>query len=150
MKERRHSIILDIIRKHPIDTQEELQLLLRNSGIDVTQATISRDIKELRLVKTLGEDGRYRYTESPRENELLSYKFYDIFAEAVISVNYSFNIVVIKCLPGMAAGACAALDNMHWGGLVGTIAGDDTILAVTTGVEASQSLASELNNLKKR
>lgn len=152
MKEKRHSLILQLIKENEIDTQEELQMLLREKGIIVTQATISRDIKELRLVKTLGNDGKYKYVATPSEKDTFSTKLYDIFAGSVISVDYSFNIVVIKCPPGMAGGACAALDSMNWTGLVGTIAGDDTIIAVTTGLEASQSLTAELQSLidKKR
>lgn len=147
MKEKRHSLILQFIKENEIDTQEELQMLLRKKGIDVTQATISRDIKELRLVKALGDSGKYKYVAAPNEREAVSTKLIDIFADSVISVNYSFNIVVIKCPPGMAGGACAALDAMNWAGLVGTIAGDDTIIAVTTGIEASQSLTAELQAL---
>lgn len=147
MKEKRHSLILQLIKDHDIDTQEELQMLLRKKGINVTQATISRDIKELRLVKALGDNGKYKYVASQSEKDSFSSKIIDIFADSVISVNYSHNIVVIKCPPGMAGGACAALDAMNWTGLVGTIAGDDTIIAVTTGLEASQSLTAELQAL---
>lgn len=107
MKTKRHAKILEIIRTRPVDTQEELLRWLKESGFDVTQATVSRDIKELRLIKTLDTDGRYRYSTVKLENDTMSSKFHSLFADAVVNIDYAGNIVVIKCLSGMAQAACA-------------------------------------------
>lgn len=149
MKSKRHAKILELISDCKIDTQEELQERLNESGFTVTQATVSRDIKELRLIKTLGTDGAYRYTtHMNRENKNdLSFKFNAIFSEAVSSVDYAQNLVVIKCFTGMANAACAALDSIIWQGVVGTIAGDDTILLVMRNEEAAVNITKELNKL---
>lgn len=131
MKTKRHAKILELVSEHPIDTQEQLLLLLQQSGYNVTQATVSRDIRELRLVKTLGSDGQYRYaTNAGGFNHEMSVKFHAIFTQSVQSVDYACNTVVVKCFTGMANAACAALDSMHWNGVVGTLAGDDTIFVL--------------------
>lgn len=149
MKSKRHAKILELISNYKIDTQEELQEKLNESGFTVTQATVSRDIKELRLIKSLGADGAYRYTthsNKEMKNDL-SFKFHSIFSEAVNSVDHAQNLVVVKCYTGMANAACAALDSIHWQGVVGTIAGDDTILLVMRNEEAAVNMAEELNKL---
>ena len=131
MKKKRQKRILQLIAEYSISTQEELLRRLRESGLDVTQATISRDIKELRIVKLMGEDGQYRYavSDKPRE-EHLENKFRSIFVHSVKSTDYACNTLVLRCYNGMAQAACAAFDSMHWDGLVGTLAGDDTIFAL--------------------
>ena len=98
MKAKRHAKILEIIHAHPVNTQEELLNYLLESGFTVTQATISRDIKELRLIKTLGSDGNYRYSTVQQESEHISSKFHSLFSDTVISIDYAGNIVVVKCL----------------------------------------------------
>lgn len=115
----------------------------------MTQATVSRDIKELRLIKTLSPNGNYHYTTHGEKGGRvdLSFKFHAIFAEAVNSIDYAQNLVVIKCYTGMANAACAALDSIRWDGLVGTIAGDDTILLVMKDTESAQGITEELNKL---
>lgn len=149
MKSKRHSKILELISNYKIDTQEELQDRLNDEGFTVTQATVSRDIKELRLIKSLSGDGTYRYTtNNSKENRGdLSFKFHTIFSEAVNSVDYAQNLVVVKCYTGMANAACAALDSLQWQGVVGTIAGDDTILLIMRNEEAAVNIAAELNKL---
>lgn len=149
MKSKRHSKILELISNYKIDTQEELQDKLNEAGFSVTQATVSRDIKELRLIKTLGADGTYRYTtHGPKDNQAdLSFKFHAIFTEAVRTVDHAQNLVVVKCYTGMANAACAAMDTLHWQGVVGTIAGDDTILLVMRNEEAAISIEEELIKL---
>lgn len=149
MKSKRHAKILELISEYKIDTQEELQDRLNKEGFSVTQATVSRDIKELRLIKTQCTDGTYRYTIHSDKNSKtdLSFKFHAIFSEAVNSVVYAQNLVVVKCYTGMANAACAALDSIHWDGLVGTIAGDDTILLVMKDEKYAQSITEELNKL---
>lgn len=149
MKAKRHAKILELIEEFDIDTQEELQDRLNQAGFTVTQATVSRDIKELRLIKTLSPNGNYHYTTHGEKGGRvdLSFKFHAIFAEAVNSIDYAQNLVVIKCYTGMANAACAALDSIRWDGLVGTIAGDDTILLVMKDTESAQGITEELNKL---
>jgi transcriptional regulator of arginine metabolism len=149
MKTRRHAKILELIREKDIDTQEELLDYLRQSGFDVTQATVSRDIKEMRLVKTLSGKGKYRYSTG-RENALdISSKFYSLFGDSVISVESAQNILVIKCLTGMAQAICASMDTMNYQGFLGTLAGDDTIFVVCkntdTAIEKQEQLKTLIN-----
>lgn len=144
MKTRRHAKILEIINSHSVETQEELQDLLREAGYQVTQATVSRDIKELRLIKTPGQGGGYRYTTAKGGTEHISAKFHSIFASSVIRVQYAQNIVVVQCLPGMAQGACAAMDSLHWDQVIGTLAGDDTFICIATGEREAEELVLEL------
>lgn len=130
MKKRRHAKILELINSNDVETQEELQALLLNNGFEVTQATISRDIKELRLVKELSEKGRYVYSTGKKGNNDVIRKHGGIFGESIISVEYALNTVCIKCFPGMAVAVCTAIDSMEWNGVVGTISGDDTIFVL--------------------
>ncbi len=146
MKVRRQAAILEIIRRQSVDTQEELQRLLKEEGYHVTQATVSRDIKEMHLIKILDAGGGYRYSVERHESVQISSKFHSLFSDAVTSVNFAGNIVVIKCLNGMAQAVCAAMDSLHWEGLVGTLAGDDTFI----GIAASETRAAQLTeDLKK-
>ncbi len=147
MKTRRHAKILELIQERNIDTQEELLKWLKESNFDVTQATVSRDIKELRLVKTLGPDGKYRYSTGKNESSDISSKFHLLFSDSVLSVDFAGNMVVIRCMVGMANAVCAAMDSMHWEGLVGTLAGDDTIFVVTRNENSSIDLVTELKKL---
>ena len=147
MKTKRHAKILEIIHSTPVDTQDELLKRLRESGFEVTQATVSRDIKELRLVKTLDSDGQYRYSTARQQNDHISSKFHSLFNDAVIGIDYAGNIVVIKCLTGMAQAACAAMDSLHWDNVVGTLAGDDTILCITKSEAQSVELAASLKKI---
>lgn len=144
MKTRRHAKILEIINNNQVETQEELQQFLRQAGYTVTQATVSRDIKELRLVKTPGTGGGYRYTIAKGQTEHISGKFHSIFAGSVVNVQYAQNIVVVHCLPGMAQAACAAMDSMHWSQVIGTLAGDDTFICIVTGEREAEDLVIEL------
>ncbi len=127
MKTGRHARILDIIAEHPIETQDELLTRLREEGFKATQATISRDIKDLRLVKTLGSDGKYRYVSASRSSTDIRTNFSNLFSTSVNSIDVAQNLVVIKTLSGMAQAVCAALDSADYPSVVGTIAGDDTI-----------------------
>ena len=145
MKSRRHEKILELILEHVVDTQEELLRLLKQEGYHVTQATVSRDIKDLRLSKTLGADGCYRYTFVSQERSAdYTPRFSAIFSEAVIHVDFAGHIVVVKCHTGMANAACAALDTLRLGEVVGTLAGDDTIFILMRGPEAAQTLTQQL------
>lgn len=131
MKKQRKAKILEIINSFEIETQEELQSKLREAGFEVTQATISRDIRELRLVKELSESGRYIYSGVKKNfTDGFAIRFNAIFSESIISVDYALNTVCVKCYAGTANAACAAIDSMQWSGVVGTIAGDDTIFVL--------------------
>ena len=148
MKSKRHSKILELISNHSIDTQEELLRKLNDCGFRVTQATVSRDIKELRLIKTQSPDGGYLYTTGSQTNSVdMSFKFHAIFSESVNSVDYAMNTVVVKCYTGMANAACAALDSIHWRGVVGTLAGDDTIFILMRDEAGAQEFVEQLNRL---
>lgn len=147
MKKRRHAKILEIISCFDIETQEELQAKLRESGFEVTQATISRDIKELRLVKELSENGRYVYSTGKKSAfDDVTSRANGIFSESIISVDSALNTVCIKCFPGMAGAACAAIDSMNWAGVLGTIAGDDTIFVLCRTENSAQLFTSNLEN----
>lgn len=147
MKTKRHSKILELIQQYNIDTQEELLRRLREEGYDVTQATVSRDIKELRLIKTLANDGKYKYATGKLETNDISAKFFTLFANSVLSVEFAGNMVVIKSMSGMAQAVCAALDSMHWEGVVGTLAGEDTIFIVMRSENSAINMVSELKRL---
>ena len=131
VKSQRQAKILEIISTINVETQEQLLQELEQAGFRSTQATISRDIKELRIVKELTTLGTYRYTTAAKEVPTsFSNRLNTIFRECVTRYDYAQNLVVVKCYTGMANAACAALDSIHWEGVVGTIAGDDTILVV--------------------
>ncbi|MEW9123615.1 MAG: arginine repressor [Thermotaleaceae bacterium] len=127
MKYSRHARILEIIENNEIETQEELADLLKNSGIHVTQATVSRDIKELRLIKVLAKNGRYKYASMKQQESAISDRLVKIFKDSILSIDYAGNIIVLKTLSGAANAACAAIDALDIRDIVGTIAGDDTI-----------------------
>ena len=147
MKTRRHAKILEIINNNAVETQEDLQDHLRRAGFQVTQATVSRDIKELRLIKSPVRGGGYRYTTAKGGHEPISAQFHSIFGGSVVRVQYAQNIVVVHCLPGMAQAACAAMDSLHWNQVVGTLAGDDTFLCITTDQLAAEDLTIELKKM---
>lgn len=150
MKSGRHTKILSIIRDYPIETQDELMTRLSAEGYRVTQATISRDIKDLRLVKTLGADGRYRYTVSDSSSEDIRTNFEQIFTSSVKSIDRAQNLVVIKTLSGMANAVCAALDSIGNDAIVGTIAGDDTIFIACRSDGLAQQLNESLLALRRK
>ncbi|WP_294907756.1 arginine repressor [uncultured Ruminococcus sp.] len=147
MKSRRHAKILDIIAEYPIETQDELLTRLKDDGYKATQATISRDIKDLRLVKTLGSDGKYRYVSAAKNSTDIRSNFSSLFASSVNSIDFAQNIVVIKTLSGMAQAVCAALDSNDYKAVVGTIAGDDTIFIACRSSQLAVSLTEELKKL---
>ncbi len=130
MKNARQTAILSIIEKKDIETQEELANELKTLGIVVTQATVSRDIKELRLLKVLAADGGYKYATADKADHSLSDRFVRMFVDSVLSITYSNNIIVIKTLSGSANAAAEAIDSMRWTEILGTMAGDNTILVI--------------------
>src|SRR5690606_829293 len=143
----RHAKILELIEKYPIETQEELAEKLREHGMDVTQATVSRDIKELRLIKVMSDDGTYRYASITRSENNISNKLLTVFTESFVSCDYANNIVVVKTLPGMAQAAASAVDALKWPEIVGTIAGDDTIMIVCRAEKIAEELVSKFNRM---
>lgn len=147
MKAKRHAKILEFIQQNEIETQDEILARLKACGFDVTQATISRDIKELRLVKTLSPGGKYRYTSVKKDNGDMSAKFYTLFLNSITNIDYAGNTVVLRCYSGMAQAVCAAMDAMEWEGLVGTLAGDDTIFVLFRTEEYTVKMVQHLKKL---
>ena len=143
---RREAILL-LISAEDISTQNELRDKLVEQGFHVTQATISRDIKEMHLVKSVGPEGTYRYqVAKSREKYEISHKFYSIFRDSAVSVACALNQVVIHTYTGMAQAICATMDGLDWAGVLGTIAGDDTILVICRDRISATDLAKKLRD----
>ena len=147
MKKKRHKLILELIAKFDIGTQEELLSLLKENGCDVTQATVSRDVKELRLLKVLGSNGVYKYSVERSGDSGYAGMFETLFQSSMTKVDYAGNICVIKCSPGLAGAACATIDAMNVSEVVGTIAGDDTIFMLCRTEEEAKNVAEVLNRM---
>ncbi len=149
MKSSRQKKILELISQKICVTQDDLTQGLREMGFDVTQSTVSRDIKELKLLKGRDADGNYRYLTNSYKNNIENNtdRYRELFIRAVISVKYSLNNVVIKCHAGMASSACVAVDEIYGDMMLGSLAGDDTIFIVTMGTEQSKLLCDSLNSL---
>ena len=148
MKGKRQAKILEIISNRNIETQEQLLEALQNEGFRGTQATISRDIKELRIVKELTSLGTYRYTTSSNElTGTFSSRMNTIFRECVVSFDYAQNIIVIRRLPGLASAAASAIDAMNMSAVVGTLAGDDTVMVVMRDMNAAAAFCGEIKSL---
>ena len=150
MKSQRQSKILELIEEKDIETQEQLLVALEAEGFHSTQATISRDIKELRIVKELSPTGTYRYTVQQNESTNLFSRLNNVFRECVIKLDYAQNIVVLKTVPGTASGACLAVDSMDTPSVVGTIAGDDTAFVVMRDTEYAREFCEELRGIITR
>ncbi|NLB74271.1 MAG: arginine repressor [Firmicutes bacterium] len=148
-KTRRHAKVLEIIRGKPIETQEDLAASLQKEGFEVTQATVSRDIKELGITKTPTGSGRYRYVV-PKERafEDSERRMRRLLKDSVISIDFSENLLVIRTLTGNAHAVAAVIDNMGIPEIVGTIAGDDTILIVVKPKSAVISVMERFNRLR--
>lgn len=148
MKNDRQAMILEIISRENIETQEQLLNRLQDRGVRCTQATISRDIKQLHLMKEPVGQGVYKYAVSGNRTKLnVAAKLRTIFRECIVSIDYAQNIVVIKTMPGLANGACSALDNMDMNDIVGSLAGDDTALLVMRNTEAAELLCQEIKDM---
>lgn len=146
-KKQRHAAILSIIMENEVETQQELQILLKQAGFKVTQATVSRDMRELKLNKGMSENGVNCYFseaagKAPQYNSL--------FSQAVVSLDYAMNTVVVKCRSGLANAACAVLDEQEFGFVVGTIAGDDTIFVLTRTEHHAVQLIEQLKRMMTR
>ena len=149
MKTVRQVAILDIIEKNEVETQEELAEALRQRGIKVTQATVSRDIKELRLLKVLTPMGAYKYATADKAENGLSERFIRMLAESLLSVAASNNLIVVKTLNGSANVAAEALDSLHWPEILGSVAGDNTILLVIRAQEEVPSVMGRIQDMMK-
>ena len=148
MKSQRQAKIMEIISTNNVETQEQLLAALQKEGFRGTQATISRDIKELRIVKELTSLGTYRYTTSTNEvSGSFSSRLNTIFRECVIGYDYAQNIIVIRTLPGLASAAGSAIDAMNMNMVVGTLAGDDTVMVVMRDNNAAAIFCGEIKNL---
>ena len=148
MKSQRQAKIMEIISNRNIETQEQLLAALQAEGFRGTQATISRDIKELRIVKELTNMGTYRYTTAVSEvGSSFSARLNTIFRECVVGVDYAQNIMVIRTLPGLASAAGSAIDAMNMSPVVGTLAGDDTVMVVMRDNNAAAAFYGEIKNL---
>lgn len=144
MKLNRHAKILELIKNYPITTQEELLLRLEEEGYSVTQSTVSRDIKTLRLQKSHSIDGKYRYIAPTGIQPDIKNGFSGILSGSIVSVDMARNIVVVKTFSGMASAACAAIDSMHLPSVVGSLAGDDTIFIACVDDACAETLVTTL------
>lgn len=147
MKKRRHELIINYIKNNNVSRQEDIIKMLLENGFNVTQATISRDIKELKIIKEHFGKNDIRYAVSEKIDNEDNYKM--IFKRSAISADAAMNIIVVKCFSGTANAACIALDSMNFSGLVGTIAGDDTIFAACKDVSATTDIINTINTLLK-
>lgn len=149
MKTRRQELILRLIKEHSIDTQEELALRIKNAGIETTQATISRDLKELDIEKVADRTGVTKYAVVPRTQAGSSVKLAKILTETIQSVDFAGNLVVVKALVGMGSATGAAIDAFGWDDIVGSIAGDDTLLIITKSEAKSMEISHRIELLIK-
>ncbi|MCT4596184.1 MAG: arginine repressor [Anaeromicrobium sp.] len=147
MKYSRHAKILELIEMYEIETQEELSEYLKKNGFNVTQATVSRDIKELRLIKVLALNGKYKYATMKLQESSASNRLVKIFKDSILSIDKSGNIVVLKTLTGAGQAACAAIDALNIKDIVGTIAGDDTIFILARSEDSVGELVEQFKKL---
>ena len=145
MKSKRHAALIDIINRNSIETQDELTAMLNKIGFEVTQATISRDIRELKITKSLGEDGRYIYMFKDSDSDGHRHALYgDTLARSLRSIEYASNIVVIKTYPGLAGAVAAGVDAKKTEGVLGCVAGDDTIIVATKNEDVAKSFTEDM------
>lgn len=150
MKVARHEKIKELIQQYDIDTQEELASRLNEAGFKVTQATVSRDIRALKMMKVTGKDGKSRYVilqELPTE---MGEKYTRVLHDALLTIDQGQNILVIRTVPGMAMGVAAALDALNWEEILGSIAGDDTVMCVARTLEEASSVAESLKSILQK
>jgi transcriptional regulator of arginine metabolism len=147
MRYSRQNKILELIENNEIETQEKLASMLKDGGYEVTQATVSRDIKELQLIKILSSNGKYKYATAMKINSTISDRFVKIFKETIKSVDYSGNIIVVKTLPGCANAAGEALDSLNLPNIIGSIAGDNTIMVVVDDPANVMNLVEALSDM---
>ena len=149
MKFQRHNLILKLIEEEPIETQKELSDRLRAAGFRVTQATVSRDIKEMHLIKVLAEDGVYRYAMIDKNDQGVGDRLIRMLSDSVVDINSANNLIVIKTLSGSAHVAAEAVDSLRWPEVLGTLAGDNTILMIIRSNEEAPVIISRVQELMK-
>lgn len=143
-KNDRQELILRLVRENDISTQEELTALVKKHGYEVTQATCSRDIKELGIIKVILPDNRSKYAVLDKTGDIAPGRLLSVFSNSLLSCSTAMNLVIIRTLPGMAQAAASALDSMHLQYVVGTIAGDDTVFVATDSIEDSSALCATI------
>lgn len=149
MKSARHSMILELIDQYDINTQDELASMLNDRGVKVTQATVSRDIKDLRLIKVLTEGGSYKYATVDKAEAGLKDRFISIFVHSVVSMAEAGNLIVIKTITGTAPAAAEAIDSMRLDDIVGTMAGDNTIFVAVKDPAVTPELIKRFQDMLK-
>lgn len=149
MKSARQEKILEIINKYEVETQEDLIARLIEAGVSVTQATVSRDIRELKLTKVLTGRGSYRYIRSDRSNGTENVRFNNALADSIQNVDYAGNIIVLKTYPGLASAVATGIDAMHMIEMLGCVAGDDTIMIVARNEDMASELSEKLKSMMK-
>ena len=150
MKSERQNRILELVAKYEIETQEEMIERLQKEGYQVTQATVSRDLKELKLSKALTARGTYRYCASTGRNHTGNVRLNNAMADSIVGVNYSMNNVVIKTYPGLAQAVASAVDSLNMHNILGCVAGDDTIMIATRDYESASMICDRLHDLLKQ
>ena len=147
MKVNRHAKIIELINKYRIETQEELAAYLNKAGFQVTQATVSRDIRDLRLTKVPAENGGQRYALHQSGQNGMNEKYIRVLRDGYISMDMAQNILVIKTVAGMASAVCAAIDAMEWNEVVGSIAGDDTIMCAIRSIDDTIEVMDKISKI---
>lgn len=146
-KNDRQEFLLRLVRENDISTQDELAALMNDNGFNVTQTTISRDIKELGIIKVILPNKGTKYAVLDRTGDIAPGRMLAVFANSLISCRNAMNLIVIKTLPGMAQAAASALDSMHLPSVVGTIAGDDTVFLAAEGIAEAEALVTTINDM---
>ncbi|MBR5047078.1 MAG: arginine repressor [Eubacterium sp.] len=147
MKKKRQAVILELIKNNDIETQEELARMLSQKGFTTTQGTISRDIRELKLTKVSGSNKKQKYAPLAMDNLQVSDKYRRVLSEGILSMDYAQNILVVKTVPGMAMACAAALDSISIAGILGCIAGDDTIMCVVKESDQVENVIGGINDI---
>ena len=152
MKKNRLEKIMEVVSTREVGTQDELITYLKEAGYDVTQATVSRDIRELQLVKTATADGRYRYVPASASGKVTHSpsRFEMLFRESVLKVDYAGNTVLVKCFSGMANAACEVFDAKQWDNVVGTLSGDDTFFILMRSEDDAAAICKQLQQYTRR
>ncbi len=150
MKKHRHDKIIEIINSHVVETQEQLASLLKEAGYDVTQATVSRDIRQMKLSKQVIEDGRQKYVYSTADPEVMHDRYVHVLRAGFVSIDSSQNLIVIRTVPGMAMALGAAIDALEITNVLGCIAGDDTIFVAVKAEKDAEGVLEEFNHMLDR
>lgn len=149
MKNERQARILEIIKQSDVHTQDEITEILKREGFKVTQATVSRDLKELKLTKSMSSAGKYRYVSHASYDQMSIVKLNATMLSSIVGVRYSMNNVVIKTFPGLAQAVASSVDSMNVDSILGCVAGDDTIIVVTTDEESAEKFGNKLREMTK-